>query len=257
LFHDIIYEKKEETDILKSCSMFINSIDFEFNKEHEHILQMIVNTKHHKSHGDKLSKLFNKFDMKILYSDFKDLLEYEKQIFKEYQFVSYNVYKKNRIEFLKNHIEKNKNIKKLINYINFYKPNIGIYAGTFNPFHVGHLNILKQAEQFFDKVIVAQLPFIEKITYPLPSSLYNEILDSNKSLSELVEMYPDATFIRGLRFKNDFNVEEERKSLLKKINKNIKMIYFFYDKEYKYITSYSIRENMQSDKEFVNKLIIK
>ncbi len=33
---------------------------------------------------------------------------------------------------------------------------LGIYAGSFNPIHRGHLNILQKARRVFDKVIVAR-----------------------------------------------------------------------------------------------------
>ena len=34
------------------------------------------------------------------------------------------------------------------------KLKIGFYAGSFNPFHIGHYNILSKAEEIFDKVII-------------------------------------------------------------------------------------------------------
>ena len=33
---------------------------------------------------------------------------------------------------------------------------LGVYAGSFQPFHLGHLNILEKAEQIFDQVIIAR-----------------------------------------------------------------------------------------------------
>jgi hypothetical protein len=37
-----------------------------------------------------------------------------------------------------------------------WKPNIGIFPASFNPAHIGHLNILEKAEKIFDKVIIAR-----------------------------------------------------------------------------------------------------
>ena len=43
----------------------------------------------------------------------------------------------------------------LIDYLSNFKPNIGLFAGSFNPFHKGHYNVLIKAEMIFDKVIIA------------------------------------------------------------------------------------------------------
>ena len=32
---------------------------------------------------------------------------------------------------------------------------IGIYTGSFNPFHLGHLDILNKAKRMFDEVVIA------------------------------------------------------------------------------------------------------
>jgi len=34
------------------------------------------------------------------------------------------------------------------------QPHIGVFAGSFNPFHKGHYNVLQKAEKLFDKVII-------------------------------------------------------------------------------------------------------
>jgi len=41
---------------------------------------------------------------------------------------------------------------------------IGIYPGSFNPFTIGHEDVINQAEQLFDKVIIAKLVNFSKVS---------------------------------------------------------------------------------------------
>jgi len=93
-------------------------------------------------------------DLNILDQPFDKLLEYEKQIFKEYQFVDYKIYKPKRLEVLQQ-LNKNGRLNLLIEHVKQSKPLIGVFCGSFNPFHKGHYNVLQKAEKIFDKVIIA------------------------------------------------------------------------------------------------------
>jgi len=62
-----------------------------------------------------------------------------------------------------------------------------LYPGSFNPFHLGHLSILRQAEKAFDKIILAvginrqkpgagarYIPTLERIYHTVPPSTSEE-----------------------------------------------------------------------------------
>jgi pantetheine-phosphate adenylyltransferase len=250
IFHDIIYNPKVSDNEYKSAEFFKkicseNNIgkDFDINV----VYNLILDTKHHdlnKASND-LSKQLIMADLSILSSNLDDLIEYENKIFKEYQFVDYNTYKEKRIEFLKNANVQNYNIADLIKYIEIRKIKIGLYPGSFNPFHKGHLNILEKSEKIFDKVIIAygnnpNKTYNERI---IPNEISNrEIIFFDKMLTDLISSLPyDITIIRGLRNSTDFQFELNQYRFLQELDKNINVISIFCDKDYEHISSSSLK----------------
>ena len=88
-----------------------------------------------------------------------DLLGYEFQIFREFQYLNMVEYRRGRSKFFSRFSRRfpdcRVNMQFLIEYLERRRTRVGVYAGTFNPFHIGHLSILEKAELMFDKVIVA------------------------------------------------------------------------------------------------------
>jgi len=128
---------------------------------------------------------------------------------------------------------------------------IGIYAGSFNPFHKGHYNILLKAEEIFDKVIIARGVNPEKSasTYKLPELLKKrEIIEYDGLLTECIidikKKYNytlKPTLIRGLRNSNDLQYEMTQYRYLQDLMPDIQLISIFCDKEYEHISSSGIR----------------
>jgi pantetheine-phosphate adenylyltransferase len=256
LFHDIVYNPKNSNNEEKSIEFFINYIQENNIKIKEsskkQIIQIILDTKNGIGEN-KLSKDFQSFDRAILYSSFKDLLQYEKLIMKEYQYLDYSIYKKNRIKFLSSFVSDNLEISKLIIYIENYLPNIGIYAGSFNPFHLGHYDILCKAEKIFDKVIVAyglnpnkknnnnyniDLPFHQVDVF------YGLLVDYIKSKKEA-----NYCLIKGLRNGYDLDYEFNQLRWMEELaNEKINIVYFPSCLEFSYISSSNIRDLNYFDK---------
>ena len=148
-------------------------------------------------------------------------MEFEEGIFKEYQFVDYKAYKEKRIEVLTKLGTKQENI----DYVANRKPKIGLYAGSFNPFHKGHLNILQKAEQIFDKVIIAKGWNPDK-DYPgnhIPEVLrYRQVEVYQGLLTDFIDSLGyEVTLIRGLRDSKDLDYELNQYRFLKDLKKDI------------------------------------
>jgi len=122
VFHDYIYNPTRTDNEEQSVKSFMECV-LTINKKDKDILeikQMILNTKNHYS-NTFLSKIFNNYDMDIVKRDFVKLLNWEKGIYQEYNYLSDAVYKKNRLSFLKSIICENSNnsdnLLKLIDWV--------------------------------------------------------------------------------------------------------------------------------------------
>lgn len=219
LFHDIIYDPLLENNEELSAEYAKNILHTRIPSTSLNLIyDAILSTKFHKPVTDIGYKLC-KLDLSILNKNLDVLIKYERKLFKEYQFVDYSDYKCGRIQFLNRIIEnpfvKNTaSIHSFINYIETFEPKIGVYAGSFNPFHQGHLNILNKAEQIFDKVIIAQginpdksnnmiIPItdVKLLKYHQTSKYSGLLTDYIKSLKY------KTTLVRGLRNITDLQAE--------------------------------------------------
>jgi pantetheine-phosphate adenylyltransferase len=121
---------------------------------------------------------------------------------------------------------------------------VGLFAGSFNPFHKGHYNVLQKAERIFDKVIIAfgQNPEKSERTWEIPNTIKNRQIEHYEGLlTDLVEKMGDVTVIRGLRNSTDFNYEQNQYRYIQELMPNIKIVNIFCDKEFEHISSSGIR----------------
>jgi pantetheine-phosphate adenylyltransferase len=248
LFHDLVYNPKSKTNEEDSLNIFNawtgNSMFY------EPICEAILSTKNHiPIEGNKISKVLIDLDMDSILGNFsgKDMfaefIDGENKVFKEYQYLDYKDYKKGRIEFLKGVNAP----QHYIDYVENRKPNIAVYAGSFNPFHIGHYNIMQKAEKIFDKVIIARGvnptktdngDFIEN-----PKALEYKQVDYYYGLltDYIDELGYDVTLIRGLRGATDLEYEKNQLYWLQQIKPDIKVINILCDNEFNNVSSSDIR----------------
>lgn len=239
------------------------------------IKRMILETQYIKTEEStcEISKIFNELDLdSLINGNLNSLINNEKLISKEYQFNNYLKYKEGRINFL-NSIMKhklvqknNKNISLLIEHIKNYIPHIGIYAGTFDPFHIGHKNILEKANKLFDKVIVAIGYNPEKPGRILNSDIVSKVIPFYEvdkfsgALSEYiksVETYSKVTLVRGLRNGYDFNYEINQLRFIEDMyGGKISVVFIPCDREYDYISSSAIRSIKTVDDKFCGNWLV-
>jgi len=123
---------------------------------------------------------------------------------------------------------------------------VAVYAGSFNPFHKGHYNILQKAEKIFDKVIIARgyNPEKKNDLVALPNIIMNRaVMQYSGLLTDFIQTLPfeNITLIRGLRNSVDLQYEMNQYRYLQDLMPSIQMVSIFCDKEYEHISSSGIR----------------
>jgi pantetheine-phosphate adenylyltransferase len=247
IYHDIIYDPRSATNEEDSAAYFNTHFAGDDALKQE-VTQIILDTKTHVA-STPLSQLFCDADLNILKQPFNRLITYERQIFKEFQFVDHKIYQLKRAEVLntlKAEVD-NPDLDALITYVQTYQPKIAVYPGSFNPFHKGHFNILQKAELIFDKVIIAKgiNPGKAGDSYSLPHALkFRQTEEYDGLLTDFVDRLGyDVTVIRGLRNGTDLQYELNQYRYLQELShKNFKIVSIFCDSEYEHISSTGIRQ---------------
>lgn len=252
LFHDSVWFPQRSDNEKQSADAF-EMIAPSFGAQlppqvFQEIKDAIIATKN-LGKDSELAAKFHPYDCAILlHGSTVDLLAYEFQIFREFQHLNVTNYRKGRSAFFtrfsKKYPEARESMKFLVEYLERRRPRVGIYAGSFNPFHIGHLLILEKAEAIFDKIIVAVglnpdkkiqrccnvedvLPFHEVIYY---KSLIVDLIERESAMS-------DVTLIRGLRNSYDLDYEMNQLSFIKDFCPDIRAIHITCDKELEHISS--------------------
>ena len=149
---------------------------------------------------------------------------------------------------------------------------IAIYAGSFDPFTKGHEDVLLQAIDVFDKVIVLvcnnankkhllsndiRVDLIKK--YISKKDIHNvEIVDAliDEATVDFAKEKNAKYLIRGLRSVSDFEYEMQIASMNKILDNEVKTVYFTPSVENQFTSSSMVREFLRLNKS-ISKLVPK
>jgi len=137
-----------------------------------------------------------------------------------------------------------------------------IYAGSFDPFTMGHLNILNRAAVMFEEVIVAigtntskealfspeeKLKMIEEVVAERSSDNVRVILHADNLIVDLAEQEGAKVMVRGIRSVTDMEYEMNIASMNKTQAPDIESVFLMADEKYRFVSSSMIKEIAQFD----------
>lgn len=128
-----------------------------------------------------------------------------------------------------------------------------IYAGTFDPVTLGHLDILDRASQIFDKVVMAvaenpekdpmfsQQERIDLLQPHVDERPTVELVGFNSLLVELAEEHGAVALIRGLRAISDFEYEFQMAHMNRHLDDQLETIFLMPTENFFYTSSSLIK----------------
>ncbi len=131
---------------------------------------------------------------------------------------------------------------------------VAVYAGSFDPIHNGHLDIIDRCRPLFDKVIVAVLHNESKsalFSSEERVSMIGELLADRPGcrvvsfsglLVDFMARMRARTVIRGLRAVSDFEYEFQMALMNRRLNPNVETVFMMPSQEFSYLSSRLVKE---------------
>lgn len=133
---------------------------------------------------------------------------------------------------------------------------IGVYPGSFDPFTVGHLDVLKSAASLFDVVYVAVLNNSGKhpdFTASERKSMIDRVIEAERLTNVRSGMFDGLLvdyaasvgakhIIRGLRAITDFEYEFQIDAVNRHLSGDIRTVYFMASPSHSFLSSSNVKE---------------
>lgn len=138
-----------------------------------------------------------------------------------------------------------------------------LYPGSFDPMTKGHMNIVEQASELFDEVVIAVMQNSSKKTgmftieerMEIIKELYKrmnnvKVISASGAAVDIALLNECKAIIRGLRSLSDYDYEVQLQQINKEISGNkVNTICLFADKEYQFVSSSMVKEVFNLDKD--------
>jgi pantetheine-phosphate adenylyltransferase len=132
---------------------------------------------------------------------------------------------------------------------------VAIYPGSFDPITKGHLDVIKRAAKFFEKLIVGvyDTPYNKRLLFTVQertmlateatADLPNVEVRSFSGLTvDFASKVGAQVMIRGLRVSADFEWEFDMAMMNRKLNPNLEMVCLMASPEFQFLSSSLLKE---------------
>ena len=131
---------------------------------------------------------------------------------------------------------------------------IAVYAGSFDPIHNGHFDIVERCRTIFDEVVVAVLNNEEKkalFSVDERVAMIRELVSETSSirvesfsglLVDFVNLVGARTIVRGLRAISDFEYEFQMALMNRRLNSSVETVFMMPKEDFSYLSSRLVKE---------------
>ena len=131
---------------------------------------------------------------------------------------------------------------------------IGVYPGSFDPIHNGHIDIVNRALRFVDKLYIAVADSPHKnplftlnerkdmIDHEFSSNSSVEVIAFSNLVVEFAKSINAKIIVRGLRVVSDFEYEFQMLGMNRQLNSEIETVFLMADAQRQSISSNFIRD---------------
>ena len=131
---------------------------------------------------------------------------------------------------------------------------VAVYAGSFDPIHNGHMDIVHRCRPIFDEVVVAVLnneakapafaveervAMLEELLADLPDC---RVESFSGLLVHFMEQIGAQTIVRGLRAVSDFEYEFQMALMNRRLDPRVETVFLTPKEEYSYLSSRLVKE---------------
>jgi pantetheine-phosphate adenylyltransferase len=134
------------------------------------------------------------------------------------------------------------------------KRRVAVYAGSFDPIHNGHLDIVERCVPLFDEVVVAvlqneakrplfsvdeRLEMIREVLAPFPSC---RVESFSGLLVDFMDRAGARVVVRGLRAISDFETEFQMALMNRRLNPGVETVFMMPREDLAYLSSRLLKE---------------
>ena len=133
-------------------------------------------------------------------------------------------------------------------------PRIAVYSGTFDPFTLGHEDVVRRAAGLFDRVVIAVAMAHHKKTLFSLDARVQHVRDATKDIAGVTVLPFDGLIVdfcaqqnacavvRGIRNLTDFDYEAQMAAMNRKLRPQVETVFLLPDAPLQCISSTLVRE---------------